>query len=87
MRGVMQRLSLLPQSAPVKTAEPTAQSELQPILTDEKPPEGILKKAIKACLEAGLSDSKIVKDVIGCKGSSFNAGMETLKKIKGDIGK
>lgn len=87
MKAVTQRLSLPPQNVPAKMAEPLAQRELQPIVTDAKPPEKVLENAIKACLEAGLSDSKIVKEVMGCKGGSFGAGMNALKKIKEELGK
>lgn len=85
MKAVTQRLSLPPQNAHIKTPEPTAQSELQPIEPEIKSPEESLKKAVKACLEAGLSDSKIIKDVMGYKGGNYGVGMEILKKIKGEM--
>jgi hypothetical protein len=87
MKAVTQRLSLPPQNTPVRMAEPTAQSELQPFEPEIKPPEKMLKNAVKACLEAGLSDSRIIKDVMGYKGGNYGVGQEILKKMKGDIGK
>ncbi|NJR19339.1 MAG: hypothetical protein HC785_29120 [Calothrix sp. CSU_2_0] len=87
MKAVTQRLSLPPQKTYFQSPEPIAQSELQPILTDSQPPEKSQINAVKACLETGLSDSKIVKEILGYKGGNFNSGMEVLKKIKEGIGK
>ncbi|NJL65351.1 MAG: hypothetical protein HC903_30700 [Methylacidiphilales bacterium] len=80
MKAVTQRLSLPPQKTYFQSPEPIAQSELQPILTDSQPPEKSQINAVKACLETGLSDSKIVKEILGYKGGNFNSGMEVLKK-------
>jgi energy-coupling factor transporter ATP-binding protein EcfA2 len=85
MRAVTQRLSTPPQILPAVTAEPQSERDLQPISEENCQPEKMVKNAVKACLDAGLSDSKIVKEVMGYKGGQFNAGMEILKKLKGEL--
>jgi hypothetical protein len=41
-----------------------------------------LKIAAKACIEAGLSDSRVIKDVLGYQGSNYSKGKEILESIK-----
>jgi hypothetical protein len=85
MKAVTQRLSIAPQILPMTTCEPQSESGLQQISEENSQPEKMVKNAVKACLDAGLSDSKIVKEVMGYKGGQFNAGMEILKKLKGEL--
>lgn len=82
MKAVTLRFSETPKNPPSKPPQLPSQSGFQPIEPAQKTDENSLKKAVKACLDAGLSDSKIVKDVMGYKGGQFNAGMEVLKKMK-----
>jgi hypothetical protein len=56
---------------PVTTVEQT----LQPI-------EDRVRIAAKACVDAGLSDSRIIKDVLGFQGSRYQEGKKILDGIK-----
>ncbi|BAZ14691.1 hypothetical protein NIES4071_65350 [Calothrix sp. NIES-4071] len=40
-----------------------------------------LKKAAKACLEAGMSESKVIKEVLGYQGANYQQGKEVLLTI------
>lgn len=84
MKAVTQRLSNLPVSATLVTAEPPTQSQLQPIKTENNYPQNSVTRAVKACLEAGFSESKIIKEVLGYKGGQYQAGKEVLEKIKAE---
>lgn len=82
MKAVTTRLQLPPGNTPLVTAETTAQQDFQPIVTAENAlPEATIR-AVKACLEAGFSDTKIVKEILGYQGGRFNPGMRLLEKIK-----
>jgi energy-coupling factor transporter ATP-binding protein EcfA2 len=83
MKAVTQRLSIQPSLADVKKAETTTEPELQPISTPENQVSEVLLKAVKACIQAGLSDSKIIKDILGYSGSRYQAGKELLEKLRG----
>lgn len=41
-----------------------------------------LAKAVKACLEAGLSESKVIKEVLGYPAGRYQQGKELLRKLK-----
>ncbi|WP_096595365.1 hypothetical protein [Calothrix sp. NIES-2098] len=62
---------------PVEKTETTPQQEVQPIL----PVSDGLKNAVKALKEAGYSDSKIIKDVLGYRGAQYNDGKDLLARI------
>jgi hypothetical protein len=47
-----------------------------------QPMDDTLKKAVKACLEAGLSDSKVIKEVLGYQGSQYQEGKILLQTLK-----
>jgi energy-coupling factor transporter ATP-binding protein EcfA2 len=79
----MPRLSIQPSLADAKTAETTVEPELQPISEPENQVTDVLLKAVKACTQAGLSDSKIIKDILGYSGSRYQAGKELLEKLRG----
>jgi energy-coupling factor transporter ATP-binding protein EcfA2 len=63
-------------------AEIPLQQGFQPTVTAENPLQEVTIRAVKACLGAGLSDSKIVKEVLGFKGGQFVQGQQVLEKIK-----
>lgn len=89
MKAVTQRLQLPPNNQPVVTLETTVQQELQ----DEKSVsnqnfEGdnfdneIVLNAVNTLLGAGISESSIIKDVLGCRGSQYQKGKELLTRLK-----
>lgn len=71
MVGVTNRLSL----PMVKQAETTVEPGLQDISID-------ILRAVRACIDAGLSDSKIIKEVLGCNGSQYQQGKKILENVK-----
>ena len=79
---VMTRLHSQPGSGSVVTAEITAQQDLQPIVTAENAPPEATIRAAKACLAAGFSDSKVIKEVLGFQGGQFQKGKQLLEQIK-----
>jgi hypothetical protein len=57
----------------------------KPVTTLEPPLSSIddnLKIAAKACLDAGISESRIIKDVLGYQGSSYGIGRSILDSLK-----
>ena len=89
MKAVTQRLQLPSVTQPLVTAETTAPQELQ----DEKSVsnqnfEGdnfdneIVLNAVNTLLGAGISESSIIKDVLGCRGSQYQKGKELLTRLK-----
>lgn len=82
MKAVTTRLQLPPGSSTQVTAETTAQQDFKPIVTAENAlPEATIR-AVKACLEANFSDSKIIKEILGYQGGQFNKGKQILERIK-----
>ena len=85
MIAVTQRLSLPSRNQPSVTAETPAQQHFQPVQPDKNQLEKTIKNAVKACLEAGFSDSKIIKDILGYQGSQYQKGKEILENLKAGI--
>ncbi|NJL63305.1 MAG: ATP-binding protein [Methylacidiphilales bacterium] len=81
------RVSLQPSFQDVKMAETTAEPELKPISNPENQVSEPLLKAVKACLQAGFSDSKLIKEVLGFSGGRYKEGREILEKMKGELEK
>ncbi len=82
MKAVTQRLQLPPQNQPLVTVETATQQAFQPPKTAPNEISETTRKAIKACLEAGLSDSKIIKEVLGYQGGQYQQGKELLQSLK-----
>jgi len=82
MKAVTQRLSFTSQISPVVTAETTVQQALHPPITENNQISETAKKAIKALLQAGWSDSKIIKEILGCQGAQYQRGKELLDNFK-----
>ena len=82
MKAVTQRLSFTPQISPVVMAKTTGQQALQPPITENNQISETAKKAIKALLQAGWSDSKIIKEILGCQGAQYQRGKELLDNFK-----
>jgi energy-coupling factor transporter ATP-binding protein EcfA2 len=83
----MPRVSIQPSLVDVKTAETTAEPELQPISSPENQVSDALLKAVKACMQAGFSDSKVIKEVLGFSGGRYQEGKQILEKMKGEMEK
>jgi energy-coupling factor transporter ATP-binding protein EcfA2 len=81
----MPRLSIQPSLVDVKTAETTVEPELQPICSPENQVSEALLKAVKACIQAGFSDSKVIKEVLGFSGSRYQEGKQILEKMKREL--
>ena len=82
MKAVTQRLFFTSQISPVVTAKSTLQQALQPQITGNNQISETAKKAIKALLQAGWSDSKIIKEILGCQGAQYQPGKELLDDFK-----
>ena len=93
MKSVTQRLQLPPVFAPVVTGENATQQAIeQPELTvtlnynSEEIGLDAISKAVSALQRAGMSDTAIIKDVLGYEGSRYRKGREILNKLKrGDL--
>jgi hypothetical protein len=82
MKAVTQRLQIPAQNAAVVTAEIATEQGFQPTkAADNQVPE-ITQKLVKACLDAGYSDSKIIKEVLGFQGGQYQQGKELLQSVK-----
>lgn len=82
MKAVTQRLQLPPKNTPSVMAETATQQAFSSAIAPDNQPSETLKKAIKACLEAGLSDSKIIKEILGYQGAQYQKGKELLQLVK-----
>lgn len=82
-RAVTQQLRSHAFLPPSVTAETTIQSGLQPTETTDNQISGDVARAVKACLDAGLSESKVIKEVLGYQGARYQQGKELLEKLKG----
>ena len=82
MKAVTQRLQIAPGNSTQVTAETVTEQDFQPIVTAENAlPESTIR-AVKACLEANFSDSKIIKEILGYQGRQFDQGRQILERIK-----
>lgn len=79
---VMPWLQPIPVSQAVVTAQPTEQRDFQPVDTPLKPGDETLAKAVKACLEAGFSESKVIKEILGYQGGRYQEGKALLERLK-----
>ena len=89
MKAVTQRLQLPGVSQPVVTAETTTQQpiddrELSVTVNYEVSEVGLetVSKAVIALQGTGMSDTAIIKDVLGYSGSRYREGREMLNLIK-----
>lgn len=82
MKAVTQRLQIPAQNAAVVTAEIATEQAFKPTkAADNQVPE-ITQKLVKASLDAGYSDSKIIKEVLGFQGGQYQQGKELLQSVK-----
>lgn len=79
------RLLTNPEISPAVNAEPPTQRAIQPEITNFNQNFDPTKKAAKACLQAGLSDSKIIKQVLGCEGGNYQKGKNLLAQIRQEM--
>ncbi len=82
MKAVATRLQITLGNESLVTAQTTPEQELQPIVTAKNAPTEATIRAAKACLGAGFSDSKIIKEILGYQGAHYQKGKELLEKIK-----
>ncbi len=82
MKAVTHRLLPSPENAPQKTAVTHSEPELQPFLTDNNIQDSAIAGVVKSCLDADFSDSRIIKEVLGYKGSNYQAGKQLLEEVK-----
>jgi hypothetical protein len=73
-------------SQSVVTPETTVQQELEPSVPLKLPENEALKNAVKSLSEAGYSDSKIIKEVLGYQGSQYQQGKELLADMRREDG-
>lgn len=82
----MPRLSIQPSLVDLKTAQTTTEPELQPISEPENQVSEALLNAVKACIQAGFSDSKVIKEVLGFSGGRYQEGKQILENMKRELG-
>ncbi len=82
MKAVTHRLLPAPQNDQIKMAVTQSKPGLQPFLTENNIRENPITGVVKACLDADFSDSRIIKEVLGYKGTSYQAGKQLLEDIK-----
>lgn len=82
MKAVTTRLQIAPGNSHPVTAETTVEQGFQPIITAENAPTEVTIRAAKACLGAGFSDSRVIKEILGYQGRQYQRGKEILEKIK-----
>ncbi|MDJ0616393.1 MAG: hypothetical protein QNJ63_06505 [Calothrix sp. MO_192.B10] len=82
MKSVTQRFLPAAKNDPKKMVVIQAEQPLQPFFTTDNFHENLIVGVVKACLEAGFSDSRVIKEVLGYKGNSYQAGKQLLERIK-----
>ncbi|WP_375470999.1 hypothetical protein [uncultured Nostoc sp.] len=82
MKAVTQRLQLPAGNATPVTAESLSGGGFEAIIIDENAPSPATIRAVKACLEAGFSDTKIIKEILGYQGNQFGRGKKVLEEIR-----
>jgi hypothetical protein len=85
-KAVTQQLLMQPNFLPVVTAEPTVQSAFQPVEPAKIDLAETTIRAVKACTEAGLSDSKIIKEILGYEGGRYQQGKALLQQMRQHYG-
>ncbi len=84
MKAVIPRLHLSPVSEPIVTAEPVDELGLQPPDFPVSSYDETLSRAVKACLDAGFSESRVIKEILGCQGSRYQEGKALLQRMRGE---
>lgn len=82
MKAVTTRLQLPPGNQPLETAETTTQQGLQPPTSPESELSETLRRAVLACIKSGMSDTKIIKEILGYSGSQYQQGKAILEAMK-----
>lgn len=82
MKAVTQRFLPPASFTPSVTAETPTEPAFQLAELPQNQNSETLKNAVKACLEAGLSDSKIIKDILGYSGSRYQSGKQLLEQLR-----
>lgn len=79
---VTTQLQPQPAAPSTSTAETKLQQGFQPIITTETALSEATIRAVKACIGAGLSDSKIIKEILGYSGGQYQEGRAIFEQIK-----
>jgi energy-coupling factor transporter ATP-binding protein EcfA2 len=78
---VTNQLPRTPQNPPLVTAETPAQSDFKPDLPPNLPDDQALKLAVGLLVKEGVSESKIIKEVLGYQGGRYQQGKELFSKL------
>lgn len=81
MKAVTQRLYVTPVFQPVVMAELPSETGLQPPEMPENRDFEALARAVRHCLQAGVSESKIIKEVLGYRGGDYQKGKALLQEL------
>ena len=79
---VMPRLAVTPVIEAVVTPQPIDQSKFQPTSLPENDLPEPLIRAVKACIAFGMSDSKIIKEILGYQGGNYQKGKALFERLK-----
>lgn len=80
-QAVTVQLPKNPQNSPLVTAETLAGQALQADLPPNLPDDQALKLAVNLLVTEGVSQSRIIKDVLGYKGGQFQKGKELFDRL------
>jgi hypothetical protein len=78
----MPRLAVTPVIEAVVTPQPIDQSKFQPTSLPENDLPEALIRAVKACIALGMSDSKIIKEILGYQGGDYQKGKALFERLK-----
>jgi hypothetical protein len=81
-KAVTQQLLPVTNFQPSLTAKPTAESASQPVELQNNDLSEATIRAVKACSDAGLSDSKIIKEILGYEGGRYQQGKALLQQLR-----
>lgn len=87
MKAVTQRFSITSKNSLEAIAKMPENKGFQTFVTENYQDEKIVSKAVKVCLDAGLSDTKIIKELLGYEGGQFKKGKQLLETIKEELSK
>jgi energy-coupling factor transporter ATP-binding protein EcfA2 len=86
MKAVTQRLQIPASFTLPVTAEMTVQTAFQPVETPEIDLPDPVIRAVRACLTAGMAESRVIKEVLGYEGSRYQLGKALLQQLREERG-
>jgi hypothetical protein len=84
-RMIAQRLPIQPSYQPVVTAETATESGFQPVDTPQNDLPDPVKRAVKAALQMGIAESRVVKEILGFEGSRYQQGKALLQELRQEL--